>query len=162
LSTDCLTKLHHGSNCTISVFFEPTATGVETATVQVEETGSLGSVQAFTLTGTGVVPGAILSTTSVSFGNQVFGTVSAQTRGITLTNTGGAALEVSSVVLTGTNAASFRLKTNCDTNLQPGVACNISVQFAPNTYGHLTGAVTITDNAGMYPQTISLDGYGTY
>ena len=44
--------------------------------------------------------------------------------------------------------------------LNPGQSCTFQVAFDPNATGDLTGQVTITDNAGNSPQTITLGGMG--
>jgi hypothetical protein len=96
-----------------------------------------------------------LSTTSMKFGNQAVGTTSAVKKA-TLTNTGTATLNITSITITGP----FAQTNNCGSTVLAGKKCTISVTFSPAATGSFTGTVTITDNATNSPQTISLSGIG--
>ena len=96
-----------------------------------------------------------LSTTSMKFGNQAVGTTSAVKKA-TLTNTGTATLDITSITVTGP----FAQTNTCGATVKAGKNCTISVTFSPTTTGSATGTVTITDNATNSPQTISLSGSG--
>ena len=104
-------------------------------------------------------PLASLSSTSLNFGNQLVGTTSAANT-VTLSNPSGLALTISSLVVTGTNAADFSQTNTCGTGLAIGASCTFTVTFKPTQTGLRTASVTITDNAGGSPQTISLSGTG--
>ena len=101
------------ATCTISVTFTPAATGSRTANVSVSDNAS-GSPQSVALTGSGVIsaPAVTLNPTSVSFGNQNVGTTSAA-HAITLTNSGTAALMMSSIAVSGANASDFGETNTC-------------------------------------------------
>ena len=105
-------------------------------------------------------PTATLSTSALSFGNQVINTTSAA-RSATLSNGGTAALAISKIAISGTNASAFVLSHNCGTSLAAGQSCTIQVQFRPTITGAQTGTVTITDNASNPSQTLTLSGTGT-
>ena len=107
----------------------------------------------------GLAPIAAPTPTSLSFTGQNVGTTSAP-RTITLTNTGSAMLAVSSVLITGPNAGDFEQTNDCSTNIAPGNYCTIDVTFSPTAANGRSGAVTITDNAGNSPQSVSLTGTG--
>src|ERR1019366_7215740 len=96
-----------------------------------------------------------LSTTSMSFGNQAVGTTSAAKKA-TLTNTGSATLNITSITTTGL----FAQTNTCGSTVKAGKKCTISVTFSPTATGTATGVVTITDNATNSPQTITLSGNG--
>jgi hypothetical protein len=101
-----------------------------------------------------------LSSTGLAFGNLSVGTAStAQT--VTLTNTGNAALSVTSIALTGTNPIDFAQSNNCGASVAAEGSCTISVTFAPLASGSLAAAVTLADNASGSPQTVTLSGTGT-
>jgi len=104
-------------------------------------------------------PLALLSSTSLNFGNQLVGTTSA-TKNVTLSNPSGLALTISSIAVTGTNAADFSQTNTCGTGLAIGASCTITVTFKPAQTGPRTASVTITDNAAGSPQTIGLSGTG--
>jgi hypothetical protein len=152
----CGTSVTAGGNCSISVTFRPTVGGTDNGTLTVTDNASSGS-QSVTLTGSGVAaaPVASLSKTSLSFGNQAVGTTSLA-QSFTLTNTGNASLNINSVLASGDYSAS-----TCASSLAPNGVCTISVTFKPTTTGTRTGAVTISDNAGGSPQTVTLTGTGT-
>ncbi len=160
----CGSTLAAPGSCTISVTFTPTATGTRTASVSIADNAN-GSPQTVPLTGTGAAapaPAVTLSPTSLAFGNQNVGTTSAA-KTVTLTNSGNAALSISGIALTGTNAADFAQTNTCPispSTLAAGANCTISVTFTPSTTSAETAAVSITDNASGSPQSVSLSGTG--
>jgi hypothetical protein len=158
----CGSSVAASANCTISITFKPTATGVRNATLSVTDNAS-GSPQSISLTGTGVAPAVTLSPTSLTFAAQLITTTSAA-QSITLTNSGTAPLTISSIAVTGTNASDFAQTNACPASsatLAVNANCSISVTFTPSATGNRTASVTITDNASGSPHTISLTGTGT-
>jgi hypothetical protein len=120
--------------------------------------GCTGGVSVFV--NTGPYPTATLSASTINFGQVKVGTTSPSQR-VTLTNTGNSALQISSVVLGGTNAGDFIESTTCGSQLGFGASCTVRVSFRPLSRGTRTATVTITDNnPGTPQQTISLTGYG--
>jgi hypothetical protein len=79
---------------------------------------------------------------------------------VTLSNPSGLALTISSVAVTGTNAADFSQTNTCGTGLAVGASCTITVTFKPTQTGPRTASVNITDNAAGSLQTIGLSGTG--
>jgi len=104
-------------------------------------------------------PLASLSSTSLNFGNELVGATSAPNQ-VTLSNPSGLALTISSVAVTGTNAADFSQTNTCGTGLAVGASCTITVTFKPTQTGPRTASVNITDNAAGSLQTIGLSGTG--
>jgi hypothetical protein len=154
----CGSSVAAGANCTISVTFRPAASGSRTASVSITDNAS-GSPQTVSLSGTGTATVDGLSPTSLAFGNQSVGTTStAQT--VTLSNTGNAALSITSLALTGSNASDFAQSNTCGSSVAGGSNCTISVTFRPAASGSRTASVSITDNASGSPQTVSLSGTG--
>jgi hypothetical protein len=122
--------------------------------------GGVTATQSIALSGTGLTPPAIsLSATSLSFGNEIEGSITAS-QTVVLTNIGGSTLEITSIAVAGTNATSFVFANSCGTSLAAGASCTIHGHFAPTTAGALTAAITITDNASNSPQSIALSGTG--
>jgi len=165
----CGTSVAAGANCTISVTFTPTATGARTGTVTITDNAS-NSPQTISLSGTGVTPVVSLLPTSLTFANQIVGTTSAA-QTVTLTNTGSAALAISSITVTGANPGDFAValpgtpgpiacQLLIGSTLGAGASCRIPVTFTPTATGTRTGAVTITDDASGSPQSITLAGTG--
>jgi parallel beta-helix repeat protein len=148
--------LRAGSSCTYYVTFSPTAQGPRTGALTV--TGSNGVVTSspsVSLNGTGTaLPAAVsLSATQLTFGPQPIGTTSAA-QIVTLTNTGGASLSIAGISVTGP----FSETNNCPASLAGGTSCTISVNFASSTQGTQSGYLSISDNAGGSPQSVTLAG----
>ncbi|MBZ5565010.1 MAG: choice-of-anchor D domain-containing protein [Acidobacteriia bacterium] len=166
LTTTCSTStsLAASTSCTIGVIFTPTVVGARTGTLTVTDNtnGITGSAQTVSLSGTGVNgPFAALSPASLPFGNQLVGTTSTPAQTVTLTNSGGLALTITSIATTG----NFAQTNTClpPGTLAAGANCTISVTFTPTTTGALSGTLTITDNSNNVPgstQAVSLSGTG--
>jgi uncharacterized repeat protein (TIGR03803 family) len=158
-SNNCGTSVAAGASCTIHGHFTPAAAGALTAAVTITD-NALGTPQMIALTGTGgTPPAASLSATSITFGTQNVATTSAS-QSVTLTNTGGTKLVITSIAVTGPDASSFIFGNSCGTSLAAGASCTIHGHFTPAAAGALTAAITITDNAGGSPQSIALTGTG--
>src|SRR5205085_1032111 len=150
------------ANFTIAVTFTPTASGARTGTLSVVDNAG-GSPQTVALTGSGTAPGAGLAPTSLGFGNQLLSTASTPMT-VTLTNTGTAALTISSFGASGDFAATSSGANACPTSpatLAAGANCTIDVTFTPTASGARTGTLSVVDNAGGSPQTVALTGSGT-
>ena len=108
-------------------------------------------------------PAAVsLSPSSVVFPSQPVGTTSA-VQAVTLTNSGGAPLTISSVSVTGAGAAEFSQSNGCPlspTTLAIGASCSISVAFTPSASGPRTATLSVSDNAVGSPHSIGLSGTG--
>lgn len=100
-------------------------------------------------------PNAVLSTTTLTFGDEVVGATS-QPLTFTLTNSGVAALSIANVVAT----ANFGQINDCGSTLAAGAKCIITVTFTPGATGKLNGTISISDSATGSPQTTSLSGTG--
>ncbi len=115
--------------------------------------------QTVTLTGVGTAPAVGLSPGSLAFGSQSLGsTTPAQT--VTLSNSGNATLNITSISLGGTNSGDFSQSNNCGTSVAQGANCTISVTFTPSTLNSESAQVVISDNASGSPQSVSLTGAG--
>jgi hypothetical protein len=102
-------------------------------------------------------PAVSLSSTTVAFGNQSFGSSSNQT--LTVTNSGTAPLSISSLQISGANASDFSAG-GCTSSVAAGSACSISVTFDPLAAGSRSATLSINDNASASPQTVGLSGTG--
>jgi hypothetical protein len=76
---------------------------------------------------------------------------------VTITNSGNAALTVSSVAVTG----DFAQTNTCNASVAAGGTCTIMVTFTPTAAGTRTGTLSITDNATGSPQSVTLTGTGS-
>ena len=105
----------------------------------------------------GAFPVSSLSPTSLTFSQQSVGSTSPP-QVVTLTNTGAAALALTSVGITGPNAGDFAQTNNCGSTLAPTAGCQISVTFAPIAPVNAVASLNLTDNAPGSPQAIALAG----
>lgn len=148
-----------GASCAISVTFAPAALNARAATLSIPSNAT-GSPHGVALSGNGVAAPAAavsLNPTSLAFGNQTVGTTSAA-KAITLTNSGNAALSISSIAAAG---AGFAATHNCGASLAAAASCTINVTFAPASANAAVGAVTINSAAAGSPHTVGLNGTGT-
>jgi hypothetical protein len=153
-----------GASCLIAATFTPLGTSTYNATITVTD-NSATPAQITTLSGTGTAipaPVAVL-TSSINFPNTTQNaTATAMTA--TLSNTGNATLNITSIVLGGANAADFALVTStnpCGATLAAGASCLIAATFTPlgtNTYN---ASITVTDNSAIPTQITMLTGTGT-
>jgi hypothetical protein len=131
-TNNCGASLATGNNCTINVTFTPTATGTRTGAVTITDNAT-GSPHVVNLsgTGTGTAPVVSLSTTTLALGSQPVGTTSAA-QTVTLSNTGNATLNITSIAITGTNASDFAQTNTCGSSVAAGADCTINVTFKPS------------------------------
>jgi hypothetical protein len=143
--------------CTISVTFTPTATGADSATLNIADSAT-NSPQQVALTGTGTA--ISVSPSSLTFASQAENTTSpAQT--VTLTNNGTTALTMNGISFTGTNAGDFAQTNTCGASVAAATNCTISVTFTPTTQSAESATMQISDSDPSSPQTVALTGTGT-
>jgi hypothetical protein len=113
-------------------------------------------------------PMATLNPTNISFNNQLVNTTST-TSNVQLTNSGTATLNITSIMLTGTDPSQFALvaPTNGSpaclfgaNTINAGKSCFFGVQFKPTTAGAHSANVSVADDASGSPQLVSLTGTG--
>ncbi len=159
-TNSCGASLAPNAICTLNVTFKPGATGMRTGAITISDNTAAGK-ETIALSGTGAGgtagPQVSLSPASVSFGAQAVGTTGAG-KSVTLTNTGGAALTLSSI----TASPDFTVTSGCDTQTIPaGASCTISVAFKPIAAGGRSGTLAINDNSPGSPHEVVLTGTGT-
>jgi len=162
--------LAQGASCVVQIAFAPVSQGSFHAELDfVDNSGDVTNAQqSVALSGSGVAPGPIASVgpSALSFGTEAVGS-STGSQSVTLTNNGSAALNLTSVTLSGPNAADFAIAssgTSCPTSggsLAIGAGCTVAVQFAPQTAGSKNASLNFNDNAAGSPQQVSLSGAAT-
>ena len=157
-TNDC-SSVAVGANCTITVTFTPQATGQFSANLNVADNAT-GSPQVVSLTGVGVQPNAGISPTVINFGMVTVGS-SSSSQPVTLTNTGGGSLVISSITFTGPAPGDFSQTNNCKGSVASGGSCTINVTFKPTTQGTRQAYLNVNDNSSPSPQQVSLSGDGT-
>lgn len=157
-TNNCGASVAAGANCSISVTFKPTATGVRSASVTIADNAS-GSPQSVTLSGTGTAPAVTFAPMSLNFAGQLVTTASTA-QNIMLTNNGTATLNITSVGITGANSSDFSQTNTCGSSVAAGANCAISITFKPTATGNRAASVTIADDATGNPQSVALAGIG--
>jgi hypothetical protein len=156
-TNNCPSSLGVSGSCQIQVTFQPTVGGTASGTLSVTD-NTTKSPQKVTLSGTGTA--ITLSPVGVNFGDQKVGTSSAAA-GITLTNAGASAVAITLISITGTNPGDFAETNNCGKSVAARGSCTINVTFKPTATGARAASVSVTDNGGGSPQSVSLTGTGT-
>jgi len=156
------TVLNPAKSCSVSITFTPTTAGPRQALLTVTDNAP-GSPQSAALTGTGLTPAPTLSLMpgSLNFPLTIEGT-SSPSQTITITSSGNAPVNISSIALGGANSGDFNQTNTCQspTTLNPGSSCSVSVTFAPTAAGTRQAMLLVTDNAPGSPQSTTLTGTG--
>ena len=155
-TNNCPSTLTQGETCQIQVQFKASARGSQLGQLTVTD-NAVNSPQSTKLSGTGTV--TQLSATGVNFGDQKVGTSSASVP-VKLTNEGSVPLSITQISISGVNQTDFSQANNCGKGIAAGATCSISVSFTPLATGVRTAAVSVSDNGGASPQTVSLTGTG--
>lgn len=161
------------SSCTIPIAFTPTATGSFSSQIMIQDNSDLNtdSEQTVQVNGTGTESAPIIEfappSMALSFGTINVGASSGPQQ-VSLTNSGSAALTVSSISLSGANVSDFQIAstgTTCPLSgglVAIGASCTVMLRFAPQAVGASENAVlTFSDNAAGSPQQVSLSGTAT-
>ncbi|HKB97381.1 MAG TPA: choice-of-anchor D domain-containing protein [Terriglobales bacterium] len=116
------------------------------------------NIGSFAFTGCGGGGGAIvsLSTATLNFKKVAIGSTSAP-KTVTLTNTGSATLNISSITASGDFAISSK---TCGSQVTAGASCTVSITFKPTAKGTRKGNLSFTDDAPGSPQIVALTGVG--
>jgi len=150
------------ANCAITLTFVPVAAGQRSATISISDDAS-NSPQSILVSGTATTvpptkPVVSLSATTLAFGTVTQGAASLS-QNVTVSNTGGAPLHISSVALAGASPGDFTLTNGCTASpYAVNATCVISISFAPLLTGSRVASVVLTDDASDSPQTINLNG----
>jgi len=106
--------------------------------------------------GGGGTPIVSLSATKLAFVKTPIGQTS-PVKSITLTNTGNATLNISSITISG----DFIIQNKtCGSQVLAGANCKVTMAFTPTAKGTRKGTLTFNDNANNSPQTVALSGTG--
>lgn len=160
-STTCAGSLAPAASCVVSVTFTPDAVGPFSATVTLaSDASNAPTVIAVGGTGTlAAVSTASLSATSLAFGAIVYG--QSATLPLTITNTGGAVLDIASIALGGAQPGDYSLVDGCSGQaIAPLAACIVQVRFTPATFGPRTASLTIVSDASNSPVVVVATGVG--
>jgi len=155
-SNTCGSSLAAGASCTVSVNFSPTVQGPRTGTLSVFSNAP-GGPYAVALSGSGQGATANVNPSSLNFLNQNVTGLTGSAQTVTLSNTGGATLNIAGISISG----DFGYTTNCSAALARSNSCTINVSFNPSAVGTRIGMLTINhDAATNNPITVTLSGTG--
>jgi 6-phosphogluconolactonase (cycloisomerase 2 family) len=163
MTNQCSGPYAANAGCVITMTFTPLAAGQRSAVISITDDAP-NSPQAIQVSGMATsapstTPAVSLSSTSLSFAAITQGTSSAG-QNVTVTNSGGGPLHISSVVLGGANSGDFTLTNGCAAAAYAVNAnCTLGVSFAPLASGARSATVTLTDDAANSPQVINLGGF---
>ncbi len=141
--------------CNLSYTVHPTTAGTLSASGRVTTDSSTLGVDFDNFSATAVAsPTPVLTPSTLAFSSTVGTASSAQQA--TLTNTGTAALTISSVTLTGAGAASFGETTTCGTSLAAGMSCALSISCTPVAVGTAAATLSVNYPAPLAQQSVAL------
>jgi hypothetical protein len=156
-NSTCAGSLAPGGQCSVTATFTAERQGSVSGTITLRDSAS-SKPQVVELVGIGTY--LKITPTVLSFPPQKVGTTSPP-QIIELTNTGNAAMNLTSIILGGLNRAdAFAIVNGCGPQLQAGASCSVSVTFTPNVKGTHTEYVKIYDNGGGSPQNVPVTGTG--
>lgn len=164
---NCPAALAVNAQCAVTVTFTAAAAGVLNSTLTVNSNVSPAKVVTLVATAVAVVtnvPQISLAPVSLVFAAGTINTQSpAQT--LTLSNPGKAPLNVSSVVISGVNAADYALGTaagSCGAafTVAAGASCELLVVFTPLAAGASSGQVSVVSDSAGGVSSVSVSGTG--
>ena len=158
VASQCGGTLAPNQTCMLQVSFTPSTTGAFSGllTVQASVTGGADTVS---LSGSGVLPGALAATpSSLSYPATVLGSSSAA-QTATFRNTGGVTVPLAAPQV---SSSDYHIVSNgCGASLDPNATCAVSVVFSPAAAGDRGGTLTLPGSASGGPVArVGLDGTG--
>ena len=157
-ATTCGSTLAAQSSCTISVLFDPQATGARSATLSFSGTPDQ-TQPSVNLTGTGVLPVTVTPAT-LAFGSQG---LQSPTNAKTVTVQNNTSMPVNVYFqITGTNGPDFQLTptTTCGSTLAAQSSCTISVLFDPQATGARSATLSFSGTPDQTQPSVNLTGTG--
>lgn len=146
-----------GQSTSFTVTFTPQSAGSASGNVTITSNAANPTLT-IPLTGNGVSAGQLASNpASEAFGNVSVG--SQKSASATVTNGGGTSVTISQATISGTGFTLSGITT--PVTLAAGQSTNLTVTFAPQAAGSVSGSVTLTSNASNPTLTMALSGTGT-
>jgi len=173
-TNNCGASLLPNATCTITVTYTPAVYNAVADVVDLvvtdDDGGTAGTQQKVRYSGTTIAPAPVAGLTgSLAFGTGLTATGSSALKTATLTNSGNAPLNISSIAVTNTLGTNYSINsTTClvapatTGTLAAGASCTISVKFAPTKAKTVSsGTLTVTDNSANVAgtkQTLAITG----
>jgi trimeric autotransporter adhesin len=148
-SSSCTTS-RQGPICGGAIYFTPSAQGMRSATLNINGSPAGGVI------GVGLSAGLhfSMSPASIDFGSVFIGQTSTGS-GVSIVNTGTAALTFNAPVLSGPNPPDFTLVSTCS-SLPPNGTCGVGITASPTQPTNRFATLTLSDSTGTAQQTASL------
>jgi hypothetical protein len=143
-----------GATRKFGITFAPTTAGFQTSSIVFTHDGPT-TPDTVTASGTGTVPAFTVNRKTLAYGFVVIAT--GKPDSVSVTNTGTAALVISSV--TSTNARFTVNPTNG--TIQPGAKGTFRITFTPTLTGLQNGNIVFRHNAPTVRDTVTMSGTGT-
>jgi hypothetical protein len=151
--TNNCSALAPGDRCKLSVTMTPTALGVTSSIIIIQNNTRAGPLTV-ALKGMGVSGKLTIRPLKLAFGEQPINIESAA-KIVALENPNSVDLLIDSV-----NSSAGYEASGCVGALAAHCTCQISVTFKPTAAGSLRGTLRITDNAAHSPQSLNMTGAG--
>jgi len=152
-----------GQSCSIYVTFRPSLAGRRAANLAITDTAN--NLWNVPLSGNGIVTQPQVPALSVRPGALNFGSQPVQTSSneqlLTLSNTGNQTLNISQVLVEGSDGFTIRRNTCTRRPLEPGNACTVGIVFNPRQAGNQSAQLTVISNDPRGNARIFLSGTGT-
>jgi hypothetical protein len=148
-----------GQSLSAGLTFQPTIAGAASGALSITSNDPLNPTMTVALTGTGSTAAAgqlQASPTSLSFGT--VGTGGNATKSVLFTNTGTAAIQITTIAVSGAGFSASGIVTPLILN--PAATATLNVVFTPSVGGSASGTVTVTTDNLHSPMTIFLTGTG--
>ncbi len=148
-----------GQSVPVALTFKPTAAGALSGSLTITSNDPTNPTMTVSLNGTGstAAVGQLQDVpSSLSFGSVSVG--SSGTKQITLSNTGNAAVQITSIAAAGTGFSVNGLTVPY--TLNPSATTTLNVIFAPTTGGSVSGNITVISDANGSPLKIPVSGTG--
>jgi hypothetical protein len=150
--------LNAGQGTSFTVLFSPTASGSANGSLNLTSNGANSSLS-IPLSGTGATAGTVAaSPTSLTFSSTQVGTSTSLSE--TITNTGGSAVAISQVSVTGAGFSTSGLPS-FPINLTSGQSVTFNAIFTPTSSGTASGSLSMLSNASNPSLGIALSGTAT-
>ena len=150
--------LASGNNCTITVNFKPVATGTRTGALTLRDNSTGSPIQKIALTGTGEPYAITVTPNPLNLPSVIPG--SSTTATATVTNDGGAPVNITSISVTPADRTFTVYSTNCPSTLALQQTCQVVVLFTPPDSIPFTATLQVFDNAPGSPHVATLTGTG--
>ncbi len=153
IKNGCPPVLAPEGQCQVQVRFQPHTTGSRSGLIVIADNTPRGT-QVITPLGEGIGPEITFSTPRLHF-DLTSRNSDSPAQQVTLTNTGNAPLDFSSIQTQG----DFSQVNTCVGSMPPGLSCQINIIFHPQAAGVRTGQLEIASNA-PHPGRLPLEGKG--